>query len=234
MYNSYESIKQILLHSIDSSPKAASRFFKTGPGEYSECDQFLGIKMPTLRLIAKKCANLSLEILTNLLHSVFNEERLLALITLVAQYQKANPIKKEEIYHFYLKNVRHINNWNLVDSSAHHILGSHLWGSERKILVNLAKSKNLWERRIAIISTLYFVKRQDFEYTIKLSEILLDDKHDLIHKASGWMLRETGKQNPAVLIAFLEQYCKNMPRTMLRYAIEKLPENIRKRYLTMK
>lgn len=234
MLNTVKDIRKILYHSINSSPEKAKMFFKTGRGEYAEFDQFLGIKIPTLRKIARDNSHLSLEELSTFLHSAFNEERLLALIILVLQYQKANLMKKEDIYQFYLKNIHYVNNWNLVDASAHHILGAHLWGADRQILIQLAKSKNLWERRISIVATWYFIKRQDFNYTTTISIILLDDKHDLIHKASGWMLREVGKQVPSVLIDFLEQYCTCMPRTMLRYAIERFPEDMRKNYLLKK
>ena len=233
MHNSItiEKIQIILRDSICSTPGAASCFFKTGVGEYAEFDRFLGIKTPTLRQIAKKYMDLPLQVIEELLQSKFNEERLFALIILVSQYQKADALTQENIYQFYLKNMQHVNNWNLVDNSAHHILGPHLKNRDRKVLLRLAKSQNLWERRISIVATWYFIKQLDFEYTTKITEILLHDKHDLSHKACGWMLREIGKQNEKVLIDFLELYCALMPRTMLRYAIEKFPEDIRRNYL---
>ena len=231
MHNSIEKIQIILRDSICITPKAASRFFKTSVGEYAKFDKFLGIKMPILRQIAKKYKDLPLQIIEEFLQSKFNEERLFALIILVSQYQKADSLTQEKIYQFYLKNMKYVNNWNLVDNSAHHILGSHLKNRDRMILLYLAQSPNLWEQRISIVATWHFIKQQEFEYTFKITEILLYDKHDLIHKACGWMLRETGKQNEKTLIDFLEAYCKLMPRTMLRYAIEKFPEDIRRGYL---
>lgn len=231
MHNSIEKIQIILRESVCSTPEAVSRFFKTGVGEYAEFDKFLGIKTLTLRQIAKKYIDLPLQIIHEFLQSKFNEERLFALIILVRQYQKADALTQENIYQFYLRNIQHINNWNLVDNSAHHILGAHLWKRDRKILLKFAKSQNMWERRISIVATWHFIKQQDFEYTTKITEILLYDEHDLIHKACGWMLREMGKQDEEILIDFLELYCSIMPRTMLRYAIEKLPGEIRKNYL---
>ena len=230
--NSYEHIRQILQRSIDSSPERTKIFFKTGLGEYAESDRFLGITTPTLRKIAKKHLHLSLKTIAQILQSEFNEERLFALIILVLQYQKTDTKHKEDIYQFYLDNLEHVNNWNLVDNSAHHIMGHYLWNNIRLILTELAKSANLWKRRTSIVSTWYFIKQQDFEYTTKIAAILLLDNHDLIHKASGWMLREMGKQDIQTLINFLEQYHNQMPRTMLRYAIEKLPEKMRNNYLT--
>lgn len=231
MHNSAEKIQIILRNSVCSNPEAVSRFCKTGVGEYAEFDKFLGIKMPILRQIAKKYKNLPLQTIEEFLQSKFNEERLFALITLVLQYQKADALTQKNIYQFYIKNMKYVNNWNLVDNSAHHILGAHLKNRDRKILLGLAKSSNLWKRRISIVATWHFIKQQDFDYTIKITEILLYDKHDLIHKACGWMLREIGKQNEAILINFLEAYFSLMPRTMLRYAIEKFPEDIRRSYL---
>jgi len=234
MHNLLEKIQTILHKTIDSTPEAASIFFKTGPGEYAEFDKFLGIKTPTLRQIAKKHIDLPLEVIEGFLQSQFNEERLFALIILVLQYQKAKSLTQEDVYQFYLKNMQYVNNWNLVDNSAHHIVGAHLWNRNREILLGFAKSKNLWERRISIVATWHFIKQLDFEYTYKIVEILMHDKHDLIHKACGWMLREMGKQNEEVLVDFLESYCTLMPRTMLRYAIEKFPEDIRRSYLFKK
>ena len=219
---------------MDATPERASAFFKTGPGEYGEFDKFLGIKIPTLRQIAKKYRNLPLRTIEEFLQSQFNEERLFALIILVLQYKKVDPLTQENIYQFYLKNIRQVNNWNLVDTSAHLILGAHLWNRDRPILLKLAKSQNLWERRIAIVATWYFIKRQDFAYTTRIAVMLMSDKQDLIHKACGWMLREVGKQNREILMGFLDAYSTLMPRTMLRYAIEKFPENMRKQYLLKK
>lgn len=232
---SIASIRRSLHNSIDSSPQKVAYFFKTGIGEYAEFDKFLGITMPTLRKIAKEFMNLSFDNIQILLCSEFNEERALALIILVAQYQKQNLTTQKNIYTFYLHNLQNINNWNLVDISAHHIVGAYLWHKkERRMLIALAKSNNLWQRRVAIIATFYFIKQKHFTDTIKIVSILIHDSHDLIHKACGWMLREIGKQELSVLINFLNQYHKLMPRTMLRYAIEKLPQKQRRKYLYKK
>ena len=214
--------------------KNYARFFKTGKGEYGEGDNFLGVVVPNQRQIAVKYKDLSLVDLQKLLSSNIHEYRLTALFILVSQYKqfKKDKEKRGVIIKFYLKNTKNINNWDLVDSSAHYILGDYLLDKkDRSILYKLAKSKNLWERRMAIISTFAFIRARQFDNTIKISEILLKDKHDLIHKAVGWMLREVGKRNKKVEEGFLQKYYRQMSRTMLRYAIEKLPENERKRYL---
>jgi 3-methyladenine DNA glycosylase AlkD len=214
-----------------SSPevaKASRWFFKTGPGQYGEGDIFMGIKVPVLRAAAKKAKDLSLAELQTLLDSEIHEERLIALLILDAQYAKtADP----KIVDFYLKNTHRINNWDLVDSSAPYILGMHLLTHDPKILYDLVKSKNLWERRIAIISTAAFIRAGHFKHTLALSELLLGDKHDLMHKAVGWMLREVGKRDQATLEKFLTAHSSHMPRTALRYAIERFPEPLRKQYL---
>lgn len=206
-------------------------FFKTGQGEYGAGDIFLGIKVPVQRSVAKKFSNLSLADLQNLLKSKIHENRLVALLILLKQYNQAGEAKRKKLVEFYLKNTKNINNWDLVDLSCHYILGDYLLDKPRRILYKLAKSKNLWEKRIAIISTFAFIRKNEFSDTLKISEILLKDQHDLIHKASGWMLREVGKRDQTVLENFLRQHCKTMPRTMLRYAIEKLSEKKRKFYL---
>lgn len=225
MDNLYKEIQNILHQSIDTSPEKISYFFKTQQGNYAEFDKFLGITMPNLRKIAKKYLSIPLPITKKLLQSEFNEERVFALLILTSQYKINQNIElsKDNIFSFYIKNIDYVNNWNLVDISAHHILGEYLWEKDRSILLELASSKNLWQRRIAIVATWYFIKKQDYSSTITIAEILIDDKHDLIHKACGWMMREVGKQNQQVLLDFLRQYCRIMPRTMLRYAIEKLP-----------
>jgi 3-methyladenine DNA glycosylase AlkD len=234
MLKTVQSIREILKASVDSSPEKATRFFKTNPGAYAAFDQFLGITVPTLRSIAKKFAELPLEDLEDFLRSPFNEERLFALIILGHQYQKGELLEKKRVYEFYLKNIAGVNNWNLVDNSAHLIMGAHLWDKDRAVLLTLAQSKDLWERRISIVATWYFIKRQDFKDTLTLSTLFMNDSHDLMHKACGWMLREVGKQNIDVLLKFLNQNHQKMPRTMLRYAIERLPEDRRKGYLLKK
>ena len=207
------------------------RFFKTGKGEYGEGDIFYGIKVPLQRAIAKKHRDLSLSELQELLNSPVHEERLVSLFILVDQYGKGDEKMKEKIFNFYLKNTLKINNWDLVDLSAPKIVGAHLVNRDKSILFKLAGSSNLWEKRIAILSTMFFIKNLHFETTFKISEILLKDKHDLIHKGVGWMLREVGNKDVAEEEKFLKRYYRQMPRTMLRYAIEKFPENKRKAYL---
>jgi 3-methyladenine DNA glycosylase AlkD len=207
------------------------RFFKTGKGEYGEGDKFLGIKVPVSRVIAKEFKDLSTPEIQELLNSEIHEERLIGLFILVEQFSKADEEKKNTIYKFYLKNAKKVNNWDLVDLSAHKIIGAYLIDKDKQILFKLAKSKNLWERRIAIMSTFHFIKEGFYDTTFEISIILLQDEHDLIHKAVGWMLREIGNRNLAEEENFLNKNYKTMPRTMLRYAIEKFPEKKRQAYL---
>jgi 3-methyladenine DNA glycosylase AlkD len=229
------SLKKELASFADKKQAAIlSRFFKTGPGEYGEGDIFLGIKVPVQRQIAKKYEELSLKDLEHILHSRIHEERLVALIILVCKYKKADEEAKGKIFKFYLKNTKWINNWDLVDLSSYHIVGEYLLDKPRFLLYTLAKSKNLWERRIAIISTFTLLRHKDFKDTIVISEILLGDKQDLIHKAVGWMLREMGKREKQELIKFLDKNYSRMPRTCLRYSIEKLSESEKKYYLAKK
>lgn len=224
-------LKLILTQSIDTSAERCAMFFKNQPGQYGEHDQFMGIKVPTLRLIARQFSTLSLPEIQELLQSKFNEERLLAVFVLVNQYQKGEQTSKETIFNFYLQNLSQVNNWNLVDSSAHLIIGAHLFNQNRDLLIQLAQSNNLWERRIAIVSTWYFIRKQDLDWTFKIALLLLTDQHDLIHKATGWMLREAGKRDLTQLINFLNLYSTQMPRTALRYAIERFPTSERLPYL---
>lgn len=211
--------------------KHSTRFFKTGKGEYGEGDQFLGIRVPVLRKHARSFQQLSLRDTQQLLHSRFHEERLCALFILVQKYDKGTPAEKQQIFDLYLDNTRYVNGWDLVDSSAHHIVGKQLINSGRSVLYKLVKSESLWERRIAIISTYQFIRALQYRDTLKISKQLLGDKEDLIHKAVGWMLRETGNRNITVEEKFLKRHYKTMPRTMLRYAIEKFPEEKRQAYL---
>lgn len=211
--------------------KVLQRFFKTGPGEYGEGDVFVGVKVPELRKLAKEYQKITVKEVKQLLRSAIHEERLLALFILVRKYSKGNEAEKKRIYELYLKNTQFINSWDLVDSSAHHIIGAFLVDKSKEPLYSLAKSMNLWERRISIISTFYFIKHDKYAETLKISEILLTDEQDLIHKAVGWMLREIGKRNMPTEEKFLRKHYKRMPRTMLRYAIEKFPEDKRQRYL---
>lgn len=203
--------------------KILQRFFKTGKGEYGEGDIFLGIVVPLQRTVAKEYYHeLSFEDLHQLLKSKIHEYRLTAIFCLVLQFQKGDEIKRKEIFKFYLKNTKGINNWDLVDLSAPNIVGAFLLDKkERNVLYKLARSKNLWERRIAMLATYQSIRINDFDDALKIAKILIYDKHDLIHKAVGWMLREIGKRDQKTEIEFLKKYCRQMPRVMLRYAIEK-------------
>ncbi len=231
MVNRINEIKSRLVASATVTDDKRTYFFKTGAGSYAEYDQFIGITVPTLRFIAKDFFDLSRIELQEFLSSPFNEERFFALIILVHQYQKASDIQKDELYQFYINNMKYVNNWNLVDASAHLIMGKYLLYKNKDILISLAQSSVLWERRIAIVSTWYFIRQDDLEWTFKIALLLLSDKHDLIHKSVGWMLREAGKKNISQLISFLDEHAAHMPRTMLRYAIEKFPEQQRALYL---
>lgn len=212
--------------------KVLQGFFKTGPGEYGEGDIFLGIKVPQTRAIAKEFyRSISRKELSGLMRSKYHEERLLALIILVLQFPKASAKDKERIYKFYLANTRYINNWDLVDLSALYIVGAHLANKDRSALYRLAKSALLWERRIAMLATFHFIRNNDFRDALALAEMYIPEEEDLMHKASGWMLREIGKRDIRKLEAFLDKHSTKMPRTMLRYAIEKFPESKRRSYL---
>jgi 3-methyladenine DNA glycosylase AlkD len=207
------------------------RFFKTGPGQYGEGDKFLGLTVPAMRRLSRKYRSLDDDAALELLASPWHEERLVALLLLVDGYERGDEARRQKIHRAYLANSRWINNWDLVDSSAEYVIGSHLDADEIKLLEQLARSNNIWERRIAIVSTFHFIKRNEFRPTISIATILLGDSHDLIHKAVGWMLREVGKRDRKTLDTFLKKHYRKMPRTMLRYAIERHPETIRRRYL---
>ncbi len=211
--------------------KILQGFFKTGKGQYGEGDVFLGLVVPEQRKLVKRYwDSIGPQDLQILLNSRIHEERLIALLILVKKYE-ANEIARQLVFDFYLENTMNINNWDLVDLSAPNIVGKFLLDKKRDVLYDLVKSNNLWEKRISIISTFSFIRNKQFEDTLKISEILLNDKHDLIHKAVGWMLREVGKRDEKVLEDFLKKHYRAMPRTMLRYAIEKFPEEKRKKYL---
>jgi 3-methyladenine DNA glycosylase AlkD len=211
--------------------KFVSGYFKTGKGQYGECDVFLGLTVPTQRRIAKKYLHLSLSDIEKLLHDKIHEYRLTGLIILYGKFKRSQEKERKEIYQFYLKNTRWVNNWDLVDGSAREIIGEYLVDRDRAVLYRLARSKNIWKRRISIISTFAFIRKNDFSDSLKIAEILLNDKHDLIHKAVGWMLREIGKRNRKIEEEFLMKHYKTMPRTALRYAIEKFPRSLRDFYL---
>ena len=212
--------------------KQLSRFFKTGKGEYGEGDIFLGIIVPEQRKLAKKYSDIPLDDISHLLKSPIHEHRLTSLFILVLKYNKEDEKGKKKVVDFYVSNLKHVNNWDLVDSSAPYILGNYLLDNERSILYKLASSDNLWERRIAILSTFSFIKNNQYEDALNISGILISDEHDLIHKAVGWMLREIGKRDIKTEEEFLQKHYHEMPRTMLRYAIEKFDEEKRKSYLS--
>ena len=207
--------------------KVLQRFFKTGKGEYGEGDIFIGVTVPNIRNTAKKYYNIDFNNIKELLSSKIHEERLCAVLILVENFKNND----KEIFDFYINNLKFVNNWDLVDLSADKIMGRYLFDKPKDLLFKLARSNNLWERRISIISTFYFIKNNDFEDTLNISELLLKDKEDLIHKAIGWMLREIGKRDLKIEEEFLRKHYKKMPRTMLRYSIEKFDEKKRKDYL---
>jgi 3-methyladenine DNA glycosylase AlkD len=221
------------LHGLASPEVAAAsaRFFKSGPGQYGEGDTFIGVRVPALRKLARECRALPLTETEALLHSPVHEERLLALLVLVLGVGKGDDAHRKAVYDFYLSNTQHVNNWDLVDTSAPAIVGGYLRDRPRTPLVRLAKSNNLWERRIAIVATQHFIRLDQFDDTLAISRLLLSDKEDLIHKATGWMLREVGDRDEAALAAFLDEHGAVMARTMLRYAIEHLPPETRRGYL---
>ena len=222
--------KEVKKLTDNKKAKFLQRFFKTGIGEYGEGDIFAGITVPQSRSLAIKYKDLSFAQISKLLKSKIHEERLIALLILVHNFHE-NPLRKGRIYEFYLKNTKYINNWDLVDLSSHEIVGEYLLDKPKSILLNLAKSKNLWEKRIAVISTFTFIREREFNTSLKIAKILIEDKHDLIQKAVGWMLREIGKRDLRQEETFLKTHYKKMGRTALRYAIEKFPEGLRQKYL---
>jgi len=221
------------LRSISDKEKAKilQGFFKTAPGEYGHGDVFIGVTVPQIRKVAKEHKTINLKDAFVLLKSPIHEERLLSLMIMVLKFNEASDKDKERIYDSYLKNTKYINNWDLVDLTAPNIVGAFLKGDNRQKLYELAVSKDLWERRIAILATFNFIRNNSFGDTLKIAKILLSDEEDLIHKATGWMLREVAKRDKALVENFLSVHRKNMPRTMLRYAIERFPERERQKYL---
>jgi len=223
----------LFLKNLSNTEIAAhsQRYFKTGKGEYGHGDKFLGIRVPVLRKAVKQFQETPITEIRKLLKSEYHEVRLFSLLLSVHQFSKGDAVKREKIYKLYLKNTKYINNWDLVDSSAPYIVGAWLIDKDRSILTELAHSNLLWERRIAIMSTAYFIKNDQFNDTLKLSRILLNDSEDLIHKAVGWMLREVGNRDIGIEEKYLKKHYKKMPRTMLRYAIEKFSKERRQAYL---
>jgi len=219
-----------------ANPKDAvflQRFFKTGPGQYGEGDHFLGIRVPASRVLARQFADLSLEDTEKLMHDKWHEARLLALLLLIGRYERGDDAERQQVYRLYLANTDRINNWDLVDLSAPNIVGAHLESRSRAPLDKLARSKSLWERRIAIVATYRFIRLRQFDETFRISTSLLGDKHDLIHKAVGWMLREVGKRDDRALERFLDEHATTMPRTALRYSIERMTPERRSHYMTL-
>ncbi|BCB25494.1 hypothetical protein SKTS_03800 [Sulfurimicrobium lacus] len=224
---------QSRLHSL-ASPETArilQRFFKTAPGQYGAGDVFLGIKVPAIRAVAKEFPDVGLDTTLDLLHSRFHETRLLALLFLLRHFSAGDALERRNVYQAYLANTAWINNWDLVDLSAPPVVGAYLADQARDPVYQLVRSPSLWERRIAVVATLHFIRSGDFDDILLLAEHLLNDREDLMHKATGWMLREVGKRDQARLEIFLGLHGRNMPRTMLRYAIERFPETLRQAYL---
>lgn len=207
------------------------KFFRTGKGEYGEGDVFIGVTVPNCRAVAKKYRTLPLGEVDKLLKSKVHEERLTALFILVSQFEKGDKETKTKVYEYYLKNLKYVNNWDLVDASSYKIVGEYLLDHDTVPLHKLAVGGDLWGRRVAMVSTLAFIRRNNLNICFEIAEILLDDKEDLIHKAFGWMLREAGKKDEKALKDFLKKHYEHMPRTALRYAIERFPEKVRKQYL---
>ncbi len=227
-----ETIKNKLIALADNDKATIlSSFFQTKEGQYSHGDAFLGVTVPQIRETVAPYIKLPLDEIKKLLYSKFHECRFAALVLLVNQFNRGKETERETIYNFYLNNTHNINNWDLVDVSAHKIVGPWLEDKDRSVLYELAKSKRLWDQRIAIVSTLAFIRINQFDDTLRLSKLFLTHNHHLIHKACGWMLREVGKRNKATLINFLDNFASQMPRVMLRYSIEKLSEEERKTYL---
>ena len=229
----YRQVHMALL-ALANPRKAAflAGFFKTGKGQYAEGDRFLGISVPAIRHLTRQFRHLDLKGCERLLQSPYNDGRLLALLILVEHHRKGDADVKNKVYRIYLKNRQWVNNWNLVDSSAPHIVGCHLLQQDRSLLYELTQSRSLWDRRIAMLATFAFIRANDFADALKLTELFLTDEHDLMHKACGWMLREVGKRNRTALESFLRRHHRVMPRTMLRYAIERFDPARRKAYLT--
>jgi 3-methyladenine DNA glycosylase AlkD len=221
------------LHGLGNPVRGAhsQRFFKTGPGQYGEGDKFLGLTVPEMRAIVRRYRELDDAAVREMLQSPWHEERLVALLLMVEAYERGDDPRRGHIHRTYLANTARINNWDLVDATAGTIVGQHLEAGDITLLERLARLESLWDRRIAIVSTFHFIKRGEFRPTLKIATLLLGDSEDLIHKATGWMLREVGKRDRTVLDRFLKKHYKRMPRTMLRYAIERHPERVRKQYL---
>jgi 3-methyladenine DNA glycosylase AlkD len=226
--------KELYALADPADAKFLQGFFKTAPGQYGAGDRFLGLRVPDLRRLVREYSDLEDSEALEMLTSSWHEERLLALLLLVRKYSRGDEAVRAKLHRAYLANTRYINNWDLVDASAQYLVGAHLKVGEIELLERLARSDDIWERRIAMISTFHFIKLGEFRPTLRIAKLLVDDPHDLIHKAVGWMLREVGKRDRGAEDAFLLKHYRNMPRTMLRYAIERHPERARKRYLSVR
>jgi len=226
--------KDLRTASTPEHARVAQSFFKTAPGQYGEGDRFLGIRVPVIRTFVRKYETLSLQDIDSLLDSPWHEERIVALLILVRRYERGDNTDRDAIYDLYLRKTARINNWDLVDCSAPQIVGVHLRDRDRAPLYVLAKSPALWERRIAMLATLHYIREGDFRDAFAIAALLLDDRQDLIHKATGWMLREIGNRDRAAEERFLRKHAARMPRTMLRYAIEKFPAALRRTYLEIR
>lgn len=231
--NSLPALSALMVQRNADKAAFFSRFFKCGPGQYGEGDRFLGLTVPQVRQVAAQYRTMPLSDCVHLLASPYNEARLLGVLTLVAQYQRrhASDADRQAVFDAYLAHRARVNNWNLVDASAPQIVGAHLLGRDRSLLDELASSAVLWDRRIAVLATFTFIRAREFADTLRLCETLLDDAEDLMHKACGWMLREVGKRGESVLRDFLDAHAARMPRTMLRYSLEKLPAEARIAYM---
>lgn len=226
--------KQLRKYANKKRAEASARFFKTGKGEYGEGDVFIGVAMPDIRAVAKAHRDASMQTVKTLLRSEIHEERMLALLIWTYQYEKVDSNTREQIYQTYLKNRKYVNNWDLIDVTVPRTIGRHIVDGhvDQAVLDTLAHSKSLWDRRIAILATAAFIQRDTFTPTLRIARVLLKDEHDLIHKAVGWMLREVGKRDRTVLERFLRDHYDELHRTTLRYAIERFPEKLRKKYLS--
>jgi len=226
-------VRRVLrVHASPTKARTLKKFFKTGKGQYGEGDIFLGITIPQQRIIARQFSTLPLKDISVLLHSPVHEERMTAVLILVGQFKAGDGRQRKQIYEFYLRHAARVNNWDLVDASAHHIVGAYLHGRNKAVLKRLARSKILWERRIAMVATWHDIQKGRHETALMIAALLLEDEHDLMHKAVGWMLREVGKRaSLPALEGFLRRHHKTMPRTALRYAIERFPEPKRRAYL---
>lgn len=225
--------REIRKHANPQRADVNRRYFKTGRGEYGEGDRFVGLSAPIARRLAREFEGLSLADLSALLRSRWHEERVIALLILVRRYARAPDAERARLHRFYLRHLSRVDSWDLVDCSAPPLVGAHLRGPQRALLTRLAKSPRVWDRRIAIVATQHYIRQGEFEPTLAMTVLLLDDRHDLIHKAAGWMLREVAKRDRAVAERFLREHAARMPRTMLRYAIERFPPALRARYLSV-